>query len=174
MQKGKFGICLPFYAILAFVLAWLGQTLLCALLLGFVIVAEKDEWTSRQTMQAFFLSLVMGIVNSVLDILNIFERIPFIGTVFDVIFGVITSIISLLILIFVIVALVRVAKGREAALPLLSKLANRAFGLVEQKFYTQAPPAAPGYPQQPPVQAPPAAYPQQPAPNAPQNPEQPK
>ena len=32
MKKGKFGVCLWFYAVLAFVLAFLGQILLGALL----------------------------------------------------------------------------------------------------------------------------------------------
>ena len=40
MRKGKFGICLWFYAALAFVLAFLQQSMLCILLLGFVIVAD--------------------------------------------------------------------------------------------------------------------------------------
>ena len=65
MRKGKFNIVLPFYAIVGFVLAMLGQVLLCGLLLGFVLVAERDEWASRQCMQAFFLSLVMSIANLV-------------------------------------------------------------------------------------------------------------
>ena len=34
------------FAALAFVLAFLQQSMLCILLLGFVIVAERDEWTS--------------------------------------------------------------------------------------------------------------------------------
>ena len=34
MKKGTFGIKLSFYAVLAFVLAFLGQTLLLGLLLG--------------------------------------------------------------------------------------------------------------------------------------------
>ena len=38
MKKDRFGICIPFYAVLAFVLAMLGQTLLGGLLLGFVTV----------------------------------------------------------------------------------------------------------------------------------------
>ena len=84
MQKGKFGVCLWFYAVLAFVLAFLGQTLLCGLLLGFVILAEKNEWLSKQVMQAFFLTLASSLVGSVLDILNVFRSIPFVGTAVSV------------------------------------------------------------------------------------------
>lgn len=169
MQKGKFGICLWFYAALAFILAFLGQTLLCGLLLGFVIIAEKSEWLSRQVIQAFFLSIAVSIVSGVLNILHFLETIPFVGTVFGFIFSGITGLVSLLVLIIAILALVRVTKEQEADLPLLSKLANRAYGLVEQKVYAQAPttpPAAPYVQPQPPVYAAP------PAPPAPQPPVQ--
>ena len=57
MRKDRFNICISFYAVLAFVLAILGQTLLCGMLLGFVIVIQKDEWLTKQVMQAFFLGL---------------------------------------------------------------------------------------------------------------------
>ena len=57
MRKDRFNICISFYAVLAFVLAILGQTLLCGMLLGFVIVIQKDEWLTKQVMQAFFLLL---------------------------------------------------------------------------------------------------------------------
>ena len=68
MQKGKFGIYLWFYAMLAFVLAFLGQVLLAGLLLGFVIVAEKDEWVIKQVMQAFGLAIFASVVGEVLDL----------------------------------------------------------------------------------------------------------
>lgn len=182
MQKGKFGICLWFYAALAFVLAFLGQVVLCALLLGFVIAAEKNEWVIKQTMQALFLSLFSAVVSAVLSIFDVFDSIWFFRSVVSVIVSVIMGIVSLLILIGVIVALVRVTKDKDANLPLLSKLANRAFGILEQKVYTQAPPAAPGYgqppyaaPQQPVYTQPQApAAPQQPAQQAPAYPQQPQ
>ena len=142
MQKGKFGVCLWFYAVLAFVLAFLGQTLLCGLLLGFVILAEKNEWLSKQVMQAFFLTLA-SLVGSVLDILNVFRSIPFVGTAVSVVFNGITGLVSLIILVFCIIAITKVVKEQDAGLPLVSKLANRAFGLLEQKVYTQAAPAQP-------------------------------
>lgn len=143
MQKGKYGICLPFYAALGLVLAFLEQTVLCALLLGFVIVAEKDQWAGRQTMQAFFVSLFMSLVRVVLNILNVFDDIPFIGRISTIIFSAIEGVISLLVLIFLIIGLIHVLKGKDAGIPLLSKLANRAYGIVEQKIYTQSPPSYP-------------------------------
>ena len=74
MQKGKYGVCLWFYALVAFILAFLGQVLLGGLLLGFVIVAEKNEWLTRQVIQAFFLTIIVSVINAVLDLLNIFGK----------------------------------------------------------------------------------------------------
>ena len=76
MQKGKYGIYLWFYAAIAFILAILGQTLLCGLLLGFVIVAERDEWLSRQVIQAFCLCFFNAVVSTILGIFDPLERIP--------------------------------------------------------------------------------------------------
>lgn len=141
MRKGNYGICFCFYAVLAFVLAFLGQTLICALLLGFVIVAEKDEWAVRQVMQAFFLALCSSVVSGVLGIFGFLQNIPFVGGAVGTVFSFISGIVSLLILIFAIIALVRVVKEQDAALPGLSHLAERAFGMIQRRVpqYPQAP-----------------------------------
>ena len=130
MKKDRFGICLTFYAVLAFVLTILGQTLLGGLLLAFVILAEQDEWLIRQTMQAFFLSLISGLFGVV-----------------SVFFSAVAAILSLVILIFAVIGLVNVAKGKDAGVPLCKGFADKAFGLVKTASSTQAPPAGPQDPQ---------------------------
>ena len=70
MRKDKFGICFNFYAVLGFVLALLGHTTLALLLLGFVIVIHQDQWLTMQVMQAFFLSIVAGIVSTIVGIIS--------------------------------------------------------------------------------------------------------
>ena len=164
MTKGKYGIYLWFYAVVAFILTFLGQTTLCALLLGFVIIAEKNEWLTRQVIQAFFLSLFVSILKSLIQIVSTpLGRLPFgVGNVFDTIFGIVDGIISIVVLIFVIIALLKVAKGQEAGLPGLATIANKALGILEKKVYTQMPPQAPQYQQ-----------PQQQFQQVPQNPQQP-
>ena len=147
------------------------QVLLGGLLLGFVIVAEKNEWLTRQVIQAFFLTIIVSVINAVLDLLNIFGNVPIVGTAIGVVFNVISTIVSIVVLVFVIIAMVKVVKGQEANMPLLSKLANRAYGIIEKKVYTQAAPANYAQPQAP--QAP--QVPVQPqAPQAPQAPVQPQ
>ena len=63
MNKPKTGMYLWFYAVLAFVLAIFGQTLLCGLLLAFVILTERDSWLTCQVIQA----LGLCFVNSVME-----------------------------------------------------------------------------------------------------------
>ena len=138
MKKGKYGVCLWFYAMVAFVLAFLGQTLLCGLLLGFVILAERDAWLSRQVIQAFFLSIFSSCITSIFSILTIFNVIPILGGIITGILGIISGLVSLLVLIIAGVALVRVCQDEEADVPLLGKLANRALGYVARTVYTDS------------------------------------
>lgn len=156
MIKGKYGIALSFYAIVAFVLAALGQVLLCGVLLGFVLVAEKNDWLSRQVMQALFLSFLKPAVSLVLGVLNVFDRWPFNEVFFFrntvlTLFNWIGTIVSIIVVIFAIIGILKTAKNQDAGLPILSTWANKAFGLVEHKVYTQTPPYPPQNPQGPQV-----------------------
>ena len=112
MKKDRFGISITFYAVLGFVFAILGQTLLGGLLLGFSIVAVQDEWLTRQTLQAFFLSLISGFVSVIIGAVSWSYRIPFLGTVLSGIFGI---------------------RGEDANVPFCRGLADKVFG-PENKF----------------------------------------
>ena len=56
MRKGKFGIVLCFYPIAAFAAVILNSPLICAALTAAAVFLEKDEWTGRQTVQAWMAS----------------------------------------------------------------------------------------------------------------------
>lgn len=140
MRKGVFGLTYAFYAALAFILALLGQTTLCVLLLGFVIVMEKDEWVIRQVIQAAILSVVTPVISLGLGMLNIFQGVPFLGNAVSFFFSLISGVFVLIILIFVIIALVRVVKEQEADVPLANKFARWAYDLAEQRTSDSASP----------------------------------
>lgn len=139
MKKGKYGICLWFYAMVAFVLAFLGQTLLCGLLLGFVILAERDEWLTKQVIQAFFLTIFSSCVSAVFGILSVFSAIPFLGGIVAGILSFVNGIVSLLVLIFVIIALTHVCREQDANVPFFAGLSNRALGYIARTVYTDGP-----------------------------------
>ena len=119
MTKGKFGIYLWFYAVLAFILVFLGQTLLCGLLLGFAIAAERNEWLSRQVIQAFSLSLAVSLITGILDFVQralygLLSEITYVGSGFNTVFDVLDGIISILVLVLVIIAIIKVAKEQDS------------------------------------------------------------
>ena len=132
MKKDRFGISITFYAVLGFVFAILGQTLLGGLLLGFSIVAVQDEWLTRQTLQAFFLSLISGFVSVIIGAVSWSYRIPFLGTVLSGIFGIITALATLVILILAIIGLLNVIRDEDANVPFCRGLADKVFGPVNQ------------------------------------------
>ncbi|MDL2214115.1 hypothetical protein LJB76_00980 [Clostridia bacterium OttesenSCG-928-O13] len=127
-------------------LVFFNQYLLCGLLAGMVIVVEKDEWLSRQTLQAFGLSFMFIISDWIAGAFAGFG-----DGLLSLITGplsIITTIISLIVwipaVVFTIMGWVRAAKGEEARLPILGKWAYKAYGfMAQQPAYQQG-----GYPPQ--------------------------
>ena len=146
MRKGKFNIVLSFYAVVAFVLAILGQVLLCGLLLGFVIAAERDEWAVRQCMQAFFLSIVSGIAGVIQSVMSVFNIVPVLNWLTSGITSFVVGVIYLVVLIFAIIGLVHVCKGQDARIPWLTTLAGKAYGVMAQHMGNPGGPAGPSGP----------------------------
>ena len=174
MRKGKLGVVVCLYPILGFVCVILNQPLLCALIFGFVLVAERDEWAGRQCLQAVELSAIA--VYSV----NLFpvyiDFFHFLSTAF----GTLSALVYLAAIITSMVAMVRLSRDREADLPGLSGLAYRAYGKQKPRPmpgqypppYGVQPPYAHPY-QQPGQPYPPQPGPYQQPPQAPQQPQPP-
>ena len=191
MRKGKLGVVVCLYPILGFVCVILNQPLLCALIFGFVLVAERDEWAGRQCLQAVGLSAIAVVLRELLVYsVNLFpvyiDFFHFLSTAF----GTLSALVYLAAIITSMVAITRVMKDQEASLPGLDRLAYRAYGKQKPRPmpgqypppYGVQPPYAhpyqqPGqpYPPQPgPYQQPPQAPQQPPPPVPPQNgPQQP-
>lgn len=165
MEKGVLGIRLCFYTVLAFILAAFGSTTLLFLLAGVVLIVEKNAWATRQIIQAICLCFVSSILYAFFGIFDFMYRIPFVGTGWGIFYDVVTGLVDITVYVFVIIAIVRNAKGKEANVPLANKFANWAYGIVVVK--------APTYVQQP-VQQPYAQPMQQPYAQPVQQPVQPQ
>lgn len=178
MEKGVLGIRLCFYTVLAFVLAALGYSTLLFLLAGVVLIVEKNAWATRQVIQALCLCFVSGILNEILGIFDFMYSIPIVGTGWRIIDGILTGALNIAVLVFVIIAIIRNAKGQEANVPLANKFANWAYGIVVVKApkqtYVQQPYAQPVQPMQQPVQPQTPVQPAQQAPVQPQAPQNPQ
>ncbi len=168
MKKGNLGVVLPFYGVLAFILAILGQTFLCGLLVALVLVVEKDETTGKTVIQAFSIVLLSTIISMLISIFNPIFAIPFVGVILANIADIIEGLFDLAILIFAIMGLFKAKSGEAFELPLVGKFASWAYGAVAPKPVVAQQPmqpqvnvfAAPQQPAQP--QAQPFAAPQQP------------
>ena len=179
MRKGKLGVVVCLYPILGFVCVILNQPLLCALIFGFVLVAERDEWAGRQTLQAVGLSAIAVVLRELLVYsVNLFpvyiDFFHFLSTAF----GTLSALVYLAAIITSMVAITRVMKDQEASLPGLDRLAYRAYG--KQKPQPMPGQYPPPYGVQPPYahpyQQPGQPYPPQPGPyqQPPQAPQQPQ
>ena len=129
MRKGKLGVVVCLYPILGFVCVILNQPLLCALIFGFVLVAERDEWAGRQCLQAVGLSAIAVVLRELLVYsVNLFpvyiDFFHFLSTAF----GTLSALVYLAAIITSMVAITRVMKDQEASLPGLDRLAYRAYG----------------------------------------------
>ena len=181
MRKGKLGVVVCLYPILGFVCVILNQPLLCALIFGFVLVAERDEWAGRQTLQALGLSAIAVVLRELLVYsVNLFpvyiDLFHFLSTAF----GTLSALVYLAAIITSMVAITRVMKDQEASLPGLDRLAYRAYGKQKPRPmpgqypppYGVQPPYAHPY-QQPGQPYPPQPGPYQQPPQAPQQPQPP-
>lgn len=181
MRKGKLGVVVCLFPILGFVCVILNQPLLCALIFGFVLVAERDEWAGRQTLQALGLSAIAVVLRELLVYsVNLFpvyiDFFHFLSTAF----GTLSALVYLAAIITSMVAITRVMKDQEASLPGLDRLAYRAYGKQKPRPmpgqypppYGVQPPYAHPY-QQPGQPYPPQPGPYQQPPQAPQQPQPP-
>lgn len=164
MTKGKYGLSLVAVAIIAFVLAFFGLLEALILFLAFALILEKDQWLSRQVFQAFYLRLayvilttvigwVFTVINAFFGLFNAYRVINF----FNSVQSVIQFLLYVGLFVMALIAVLRIAKGKDAGLPLIGTLVDKTFGIFTAKAKPQPQPA---------YQAPQAAPYQAPAPNA--------
>lgn len=139
MEKGKFGIRICFYTVLAFVLTALGYSTLLFLVAGVVLLAEKSEWGSRQVIQAIVLCFAEDVINRVLGLFSFMYRIPVIGDVWSSVNSILSSIVWILIVLFCIIGILNNVKGKDAGIPLAGKFADWAYGLVQKNTTPEQP-----------------------------------
>ena len=161
MKKGKFGVVLPLYAVAAMILAMFGNIIPVVALTIFVIAVEKDEWASRQCIQASCVIAFGWIISEAVTIL----KTPFADWVghfvysggyaafveyYNYSFSILLDLVRVFFLVMLLIGAIKVARGGEANIPLASKFANWAYGKVipkPQPVYQQ--PQQPVYQQQP-------------------------
>ena len=131
MTKGKFGLSLAAVAVIAFGFAALRQPQSVLLVVGFALLAEKDEWLNRQAMQALLLTIayylaelvtgwVFGGLARLFGLVNLYGAASAMSTV-DSFVG---DVLYLALIVFSVLAVLRVLRGKDAGLPFLSKMTD--------------------------------------------------
>lgn len=157
MEKGKYGVTLAFYGVLGFIFTLTGSTTLLILLTGVVLIGEKNEWATRQALQALMLSLTASIISVAFEVLGFLDWFSWAdyGTGLYSFYGVWNRIQTVIfwalrvtVYLFALLGIIKNAKGQEANIPVYGKLANWAYGkvivkaqpvYVQQPVYTQQP-----------------------------------
>lgn len=153
-SKGKYGLPLTAIAALAFGFCALRQPLAVLLIAGFALLAEGDQWLNRQAVQAVLLAVtyaIAALVNGWVfgGLARLFGEISFYRAQ-DAMLSVDALLDTLLyvgLIVLCLLAIVRVLRGQDAALPLLTKMADGDFTAAFAKK-TMAPPAVPATPMQ--------------------------
>ncbi len=125
MPKGKYGIPLPLYGILAFVLVLLNQTLILLLLSLFVVLAEQDDQTSRTVLEALSLQFIVNLLYWIIAIIVTLSTIvPILIGLVVTLTGVVRMAISLVSGGIAILGIIKAAKDEEPNFPILKDFAN--------------------------------------------------
>ncbi len=169
MEKGKFGIRLAFYGVAAFALAIFGNYTALLLLAAATIFVEKDEWASRQVIQALCLYTLPYLVNAAFDVLGFFNWFGWSsnGIIYGIYRGfsrvesIVSFIVNIAVILFAFMGIMKNAKGQEAGIPGAEKFAQWVYGKVAPKpVYVQQPMQPVQQPVQQPMQ--PVQQPMQP------------
>ena len=160
MKKGKFGLSLTAIAVIAFAFVVLRQPIAVLLVCGFALLAEKDEWLNRQTIQALLLMIVYYLADLVIGwifggLATFFGWVKLfrVASVMGTIGSIVGTLLYLALAVFSVIAILNLLRGKDAGLPMISKIAGGDFVIKAKPKPAPAPVPAPvqtAYPAGPP------------------------
>ncbi|HHX60242.1 MAG TPA: zinc ribbon domain-containing protein [Epulopiscium sp.] len=134
MEKGKFGISVSIIAVIAFIFAILQQPQSVLLVVGFALLAEKNEWLNKQVMQSLLLTITYYVASLVVGFIfggisRGFATVDF-YTLSNLAGGInsfIGGVLQIALIIFSVIAILNVMRGKDAGVPYFSKLMDSEF-----------------------------------------------
>jgi len=131
MTKGKFGLSLAAVAVIAFAFCALRQPQSVLLVAGFALLAEKDEWLNRQTLQALLLTIAYYLAELVTGwifggLARLFGWVKLYGAAdaMSTAGSFLGDVFYLALIVFSVLAVLRVLRGKDAGLPFISKMTD--------------------------------------------------
>lgn len=131
MEKGKYGVRICVYTVLAFIAAYFGYSTVLFLLAGVVLIGERNEWASRQVIQAICLLFVSQICSTVLGVFDFLYDVPLISTVWGFADSLVNGIVDIFVLVFCAVGILKNLKGKDADIIGARNVADWAFKNVQ-------------------------------------------
>ncbi len=133
MHKGRYGIPLILYGVGAFALVLFNQTVILIVLSLFVVLAEKDDQTSRTVLEAMALQFTANLAYLVLSLISMLGVIiPFLGVLIASVSGMAVLVISLITSGIAILGIIKAAKDEPLNFPLLSDFANSLLMFIDR------------------------------------------
>ncbi|MEG2053999.1 MAG: hypothetical protein RR052_03575, partial [Oscillospiraceae bacterium] len=83
MEKGKLGIKVWLWAALAFIIAYASGIVWSVVLLAFLLIAEKNDWLTRQAIEAVLMAVVFFAISTVLSLITSVNGTP--SFVYDIV-----------------------------------------------------------------------------------------
>jgi len=140
MTKGKFGLSLSAIAVIAFIFCALRQPQSVLLVAGFALLAERNEWLNRQTMQALLLTIgyyLAELVTSWLfdGLVRLFTWMRLYGAAdaMGTVGSFVGDVLYIALIGFSVIAVLRVLRGEDAGLPFIARMASGNFAEAFQK-----------------------------------------
>ena len=129
MRKGRFGVVLCLYPIAGFACVIFHLPIAAAIVFALALIAERDEWTGRQSLQALELGLLSWFLQKALHLVSsTFGNSYGLLAALGIGSAVAAALVYLAALVFSVLGILRVMNDREADLPGLASLAWRAYG----------------------------------------------
>lgn len=136
MTKGNAGVNLSLFAILAFIMTFLNLYIPLFLILGFVLIVEKNIWLTKQTLYAVFVRILFTAVtilvnagrNVIVSFLGLFNSGFTFGAInfFNSAANFVNGLFNVILLAFCIYAVLTVAKEKDVKFPGLNKIVDKA------------------------------------------------
>ncbi|MEG2769192.1 MAG: hypothetical protein RR902_00070 [Oscillospiraceae bacterium] len=129
MEKGKLGIKVWLWAALAFIIAYASGIVWSVVLLAFLLIAEKNDWLTRQAIEAVLMAVVFFAISTVLSLITSVNGTP--SFVYDIV-SYVRMPITLIEVLFVVIAVIKVKRGEAANLPFIGSLADKILNITKE------------------------------------------
>ena len=138
MEKTKLGISVELMAVIAVLACYFGGYTGMFLVVGYILIAEKDMWLKQWAVKAMIITFAFSVVSAVIylipNLVNCFESIanliemPFYYLLVDSIANTLNTILGLLEKIVFLVMAFIVFMHKTVAIPFLDDFVTKHFG----------------------------------------------